>query len=309
MPKRKSKKAKKRNDEIKLICSLLAITAVVAAACVIVDKKAENKPDGSSASDTAASAEMQNSSDQSTSSAAIFPAQEVTASVTIQSGASSKQSSSIQNPGTGSSDLPAVFDDGSYTGNTKESWNLILVNTRNTLNSSYVPDLYKEKQISGVYNGMYVSRQVYPAYAAMYNAAKADGITLSACSAYRPYSSQERNFNNRVEKYISQGKSRDEAESITAAVIARPGTSEHQTGLAIDFNPCTDDFEKSREYKWLKKHAGEYGFVQRYEKSKSSVTGIINESWHYRYVGVYNAKKMNDLGMCLEEYIDYLSKN
>lgn len=88
--------------------------------------------------------------------------------------------------------------------------------------------------------------------------------------------------------------------------INKPGASDHNLGLAVDFNNVDNDFENSKAYKWLSENAEDYGFILRYPKDKVSITGIEYESWHWRYVGKEHAKKMNELDMCLEEYVDYL---
>ena len=97
-----------------------------------------------------------------------------------------------------------------------------------------------------------------------------------------------------------------EAEKAAELLVQRPGYSEHGTGLALDFNGVSSDFEHDEAYLWLNEHAAEYGFVLRYPTDKVNLTGIDYEPWHFRYVGRENAEKMNELGYCLEEYIDYL---
>ena len=111
-----------------------------------------------------------------------------------------------------------------------------------------------------------------------------------------------------MKKYLQQGKTQEEAEKLTDEYINKPGSSDHNLGLAVDFNYVDNKFEKLDGFKWLKKNAENYGFVLRYPKDKEDITKIAYESWHWRYVGVEHAKKMNDLNMCLEEYIEYLSK-
>ena len=91
--------------------------------------------------------------------------------------------------------------------------------------------------------------------------------------------------------------------------VARPGTSEHQTGLAIDFNVASSTFEKSPGYKWMLENAENYGFILRYPKGKTEITGIIFESWHWRFVGIDVAKEMNALGLTLEEYVAQLEES
>ena len=95
---------------------------------------------------------------------------------------------------------------------------------------------------------------------------------------------------------------------------AYPGTSEHNTALAADllgedYGWLTQDFAKTDAYKWLIANCAKYGFILRYTKEKQDITGVIYEPWHYRYVGEKHAKKINQLGFCLEEYIDYLKNN
>ena len=99
----------------------------------------------------------------------------------------------------------------------------------------------------------------------------------------------------------------DQAENKAATIVARPGTSEHNTGLALDINCANDSFENTAAYKWLKENAENYGFIMRYSADKQDKTGVIHESWHWRFVGINVAKEMNRLQMCLEEYVEYKS--
>lgn len=142
----------------------------------------------------------------------------------------------------------------------------------------------------------------------MLEAAKADGIDLLVCSAYRPVDSQTRLFNNKVNEYVASGKTKEEATVLTAAMIAVPGTSEHHTGLAMDivtpsYQNLDEGFAETDAFAWLDKHAADYGFILRYPKDKQEETGIIYESWHYRYVGPEIAKEIKEQGICLEEYL------
>ena len=141
----------------------------------------------------------------------------------------------------------------------------------------------------------------------MMNAMKKDGITnVWVQSAYRSVARQKELYDNSVQKYLKQGKTQKEAEELTNEYINKPGSSDHNLGLAVDFNTVDNSFEKLDGFKWLKKNAEKYGFVLRYPKDKEDITKIAYESWHWRYVGAENAKKMNELNMCLEEYIKYL---
>lgn len=140
-------------------------------------------------------------------------------------------------------------------------------------------------------------------YNQMYLAAKADGYTLTTVSGYRSYSLQKNNFENKINKYIGEGKSKAEATQAAAQIILPPGTSEHNAGIAMDICSLYQSFDQSNEYKWLEEHAADYGFILRYPKDKVNITKIVYEPWHWRYVGVENAKAIKQSGKCLEEYL------
>lgn len=141
----------------------------------------------------------------------------------------------------------------------------------------------------------------------MMNQMKKDGITnIWVQSAYRSVARQKELYDASVKKYLQEGKTQEEAETLTNEYINKPGSSDHNLGLAVDFNKVDNGFEKLDGFKWLQKNAENYGFVLRYPKDKEDITKISYESWHWRYVGVEHAKKMNELNMCLEEYIQYL---
>ena len=108
--------------------------------------------------------------------------------------------------------------------------------------------------------------------------------------------------------FKSIGKNEGEAKALTEQVINKPGYSEHNLGLAVDFNYVKDSFKDTKEYVWLIENAENYGFILRYPKEKESITKVSYEPWHWRFVGVEHARKINELGMCLEEYIEYLDK-
>ena len=179
-------------------------------------------------------------------------------------------------------------------------WYLIVVNAEREIPSDYVPQLAEVAS-----SGKYMDARVAPYYNDMYAAAKKDGITLTPYSGYRSYARQERNYNNLTNTYMSQYKlSKEEAAKKAATVILPPGTSEHNLGLAMDICNTYSSFSTQKEYKWLTEHAHEYGFILRYTADKQSVTGIIPEPWHWRFVGVEHAVKIKDSGLCLEEYLE-----
>lgn len=141
----------------------------------------------------------------------------------------------------------------------------------------------------------------------MINDMKKDGHTsIWVQSSYRSVARQKELYENSINKYLKQGKTQEEAEKLTDEYINKPGSSDHNLGLAVDFNYVDNTFADTAEYKWLLENAENYGFILRYPKDKEDITKIAYESWHWRYVGEEHAKKMNELNMCLEEYVEYL---
>lgn len=152
-----------------------------------------------------------------------------------------------------------------------------------------------------------VDQRCYSDLDAMIQAAQADNIWLWVASGYRSVEDQEDVLQREIALHMTEdGMTQEEARDVSLKTIARPGFSEHHTGLVVDLNDVSNGFESTEEYKWLKQHAAEYGFVQRYRSDKVDKTGIDNESWHYRYVGRTHAQEMERLDMCLEEYVEYL---
>ncbi len=188
------------------------------------------------------------------------------------------------------------------------SWELRLVNSKNKLDEDFSVKTATIKDEFAAYDSMKFDSRAIESLHAMFAAAKQDGIQLSVISSYRTVARQTTLYQNKVNYYVDKGYGKQEAETQAATVVAIPGTSEHNLGLAIDINSVEQNFDETKEYRWLEKNAEKYGFVLRYPKAKEEVTGIIYEPWHYRYVGVDAAKQMNELGMCLEEYVEYLKK-
>ena len=179
---------------------------------------------------------------------------------------------------------------------------LTLVNFENTIPKDWKVDLVQ------LNNGQSVDRRIYDDLIAMLQAAKSEGLNPLICSSYRTNEKQEQLYQNKVSEYLSQGYSMVEASDKAAFWVARPGTSEHQLGLAVDIvstkNQRLDrSQENTVEQQWLIQNSWKYGFVLRYPTNKNSITGVGYEPWHYRYVGKEHAKKINELGVCLEEYV------
>ncbi len=187
--------------------------------------------------------------------------------------------------------------------NTKMDWNLILVNENNPLPLDF------SIETKTLPNGKEFDERAFPYLMQMLEDSKKDGVNLVVCSAYRSYEYQKKLFDDLLKQYINMGKNQEEAYNLTKARIAVPGTSEHSLGLAVDIvalNYQTLDIglEKTAEFKWLIENVHKYGFILRYPKDKTDVTGIIYEPWHYRYVGEEVAKDIKERNICLEEYMD-----
>lgn len=184
----------------------------------------------------------------------------------------------------------------------KEEYYLLLANAENPLPQDW------SIQTEEVQNGYEMDKRAAPAMREMIQAAKEDGVELMLCSAYRSVKKQQQLFDRSQQAYMAQGMSEEEAYAKTATETAIPGTSEHQTGLAADivtptYQMLDAGFADTPAGQWLSEHAAEYGFVLRYPQDKQEVTGIIYESWHYRFVGKTHAKLMKESGLCLEEYL------
>lgn len=186
-------------------------------------------------------------------------------------------------------------------------WNLTLVNFEHALPETYAPDNLLE-----VDNGYVADSRIVPAAKQMIeDAFHNDGVRIIALSAYRDYQYQQELYDNKVMRLMQEGLSLADATKEAATVVALPGTSEHQLGMALDLVDARHvDLDKSQEntaaYKWLYEHCDEYGFIVRYPNGKTDITGIIYEPWHFRYVGKDAAKVIMDKGITLEEYLtDY----
>ena len=149
------------------------------------------------------------------------------------------------------------------------------------------------------------------AFLEMQKAAAADGVTVWMQSGYRSVKYQTSLYERKTKYYLDKGYDNATAKEKAAAVVNPPGYSEHNCGLAADLNSpehtgLDEGFEKTAAFRWLCEHAGDYGFIPRYPKDAEDKTEIIYEPWHWRYVGVENAAKINASGLCFEEYIETL---
>ncbi|WML41282.1 M15 family metallopeptidase [Neobacillus sp. OS1-2] len=186
----------------------------------------------------------------------------------------------------------------------------VLVNKHHMLPDDYNPSDLVDPNIQFIFAEKLEKRKMRAKAATaiemLFTAAKQDGINLLGVSAYRSHSEQTSLFNHyvNVDGY--------EAAMTYSAV---PGTSEHETGLAIDVTggngkcAAEDCFKGTPEADWLQKHAADYGFIIRYPKGKEQITGYQYEPWHLRYVGKTIAKKIMDRGITLEEYYNTAAVN
>jgi len=192
---------------------------------------------------------------------------------------------------------------------------LTLVNTVNHLDESYTPsDLVDCKYTAQGRSTQQLRLYAGKALEALMMEMQAAGFyNMAVYSGFRPYSYQNMLFAQYTsnEMAANPALTREEAEKIVLTYSTRPGTSEHQTGLAVDmdtFGTFSTDFQYEPEYAWLQENAWKFGFILRFPADKTDITTIQFEPWHYRYVGRYHAKKIHDAGVCLEEYVESLKQ-
>lgn len=290
---KKKRKLNKNQKALNFLCIMMAFVVVfVAIVCISVDKK----NDALREKETAVSQNSQTtekgdnkkpevSENNKTSDTTSEETSDTTAPETTQ-----PVTAVVAQPGTIENPTIITIDE--------EKWYLTLVNSSYRIPDNYEPDLV---YVCG--SGERLDRKVAEHYEEMYNAAKEDGINLAPCSGYRSYELQERNYNNKVSFYESQGYSNKDAKVKAATIIMPPGSSEHNLGYAMDI-VCVDEwFEDTAEFKWLTENAADYGFIMRYPKDKQDITKVIYEPWHWRYVGVDLAKELKSSGLVLEEYM------
>lgn len=198
--------------------------------------------------------------------------------------------------------LDQKFYSTDYKTNTSDDTSM-LVNKYYKLDEGYVPEdlvTISQKYAWGDKGAHKIRSVAYEAFLDMWNAANVDGFYLMVNSSYRTYEEQDKIYtrykNNYGQKYADD-------------YAARPGHSEHQTGLTLDLfsktNSNKKEFTGSEEEKWLQNNAYKYGFIQRYPEDKIKITGYDHESWHFRYIGVDAATICHDNDLTYEEYYAY----
>lgn len=167
----------------------------------------------------------------------------------------------------------------------------ILVNKFHYLDTDFKVDDLVNVSNWYAYEGHTIRSEVYDSYVKMWKEANKENLTLLVTSSFRTYKQQEQDYKDYSDDYA-----------------ARPGHSEHQTGLALDistYNTIDNDFDKTGEYKWLQQNAHKYGFILRYPENKDDITGYKYESWHYRYLGTALATKVYQSNLTYDEYYAY----
>lgn len=174
-------------------------------------------------------------------------------------------------------------------------WYLEVVNKWNPITEDY-----NRKNLVEAADGVEVDERIYEPLMAMLEDAKQanDGQLPILASGYRTQERQQELYDEKIAEYRDQGYTEQEAVEEAQQWVAVPGTSEHQIGLAVDINGAIWDI-----YPWLQENSYKYGFIFRYPSSKTELTGVSEEVWHYRYVGEEAAAAIFEQGICLEEYI------
>ncbi len=171
-----------------------------------------------------------------------------------------------------------------------------LVNKNYKLDEKYIPNDLEEISLKYSCKDKYLRKLAKESFENMAYQAKLEGFNIIAVSTYRSYNYQEKLYNNYV---------KDKGFYYADIASARPGHSEHQTGLAVDIADLSldyDNFENTKEFNWVKENAHKYGFILRYPKAKFHITGFKYEPWHYRYVGTEIATYIFKNNITLEEY-------
>lgn len=180
-------------------------------------------------------------------------------------------------------------------------WQYVLIN-KDTPIKSYAPSV---RQFGS--DGPYVDKRMIDSLSSLVDAAKEAGFEPYISVGYRSYADQQQLFNEKASELSQNGVyTYEEAQQIAAEIVAKPGTSDHQTGLAVDIlgkEYEVLDYSKmdSKFFDWLDANCAQFGFIKRYPSNKKSVTGW-DEPWHYRYVGKEVAEFIMKNGMCLEEF-------
>ena len=195
-------------------------------------------------------------------------------------------------------DLPGVS--GLPDTDADDSWCLILVNRDHP-----IPDDYQIPALTELSGGNAIDSRVYPYLQKMFDDARSQGIYPYITSSFRTMEKQQQLMDDKIQEYVTAGYSQEEATALAGEWVAIPGTSEHQLGLSVDISVDESTGQDAGSvWYWLSLYSADYGFIKRYPEDKTDITGIINEPWHYRFVGRRAAAEMVEKQLCLEEYLE-----
>jgi D-alanyl-D-alanine carboxypeptidase len=175
---------------------------------------------------------------------------------------------------------------------------LMLVNATHPLPEGY------DIALTQLSNGQQVATAIYPALQRMFDDARGQGIYPVVASGFRTAEKQQSLMDEKIQSFLAQGYTQEDAEAEALKWVNAVGCSEHQSGLAVDINADGIHSTGSEVYAWLAENAWRYGFVLRYPEDKTELTGTSYEPWHYRYVGTEAAAEIYNQGVCLEEYVE-----
>lgn len=211
----------------------------------------------------------------------------------IKDKGNNKSDPGIEDKGDNKSDS-GIKEQGRQSAGSDVPWYLTLVNRQNPIPKDYKPKLVK------VPGGEYVDERIYDSLMCMLEDAEAENWYQMprVVSGWRTADTQQKLYDDKIAEYEKEGYSAGEARKLAEQWVAVPGYSEHQLGFAVDINGVSYDV-----YSWLMENSYKYGFIFRYPGDKTEITGVAEEVWHYRYVGVEAAAEMYEKGLCLEEYI------
>lgn len=286
---------RKKRNKGNLIFTACVISAVaIAAAAILVamalvgrtpsDETPENEGQASGASSAVASetgSMLVSEPSSAASETSSVPASEPS------SAASENTSSTIQMEGALST--------------LRQSDDRLLTIVNNTMS---LPDGFKTN-LTNAFDAK-IDKAMVDDFEALYSAGAKENHYYWITYAYRSASAQQKIYDSTVDSLVESGMTKTEAQAEADRTIQKGGASEYVTGLSIGVNTGDDAFGKTEEYTWLVENGPKYGFVLRYPKDKEDITGVEYQPWRFRYVGKTHAKKMQELNLCLEEYVAYL---
>lgn len=207
-----------------------------------------------------------------------------------------QETQTYQNP-------PSNVESTSDTEKPNPSWNMILVNERNPLPKDFTAVLVS------LPGGGQVDYRIQGSLTQMMQDAAVQGVNLIVSSSYRSVDDQNTLYQRKVHNYQNYGLTLEDAQEQARQWVARPGRSEHHTGLAVDITTLSyqvldSGFAETAAARWLLEHSADYGFILRYPEGKTEITGVCWEPWHFRYVGEEAAKQIMQDGICFEEYLE-----